>query len=176
VSSGTEAERYFPLVDGNIYHYRTESFGDAPTVEEGVLMTKVHRISASHGELRTPSGNRKFELSAEGVVTWTKAGDRAFILKTPVAPGQTWLGEHGGETRVSATNVKVTVPAGTYDGCVTTLEERLGDKAVRVTTTFCPAVGVVALEASSGARVERAQLAYYGPPIDLGPEGSRRTQ
>jgi hypothetical protein len=40
-----------------------------------------------------------------------------------------------------------------------------------VATTFCPDVGIVLLEAASGAAIERAELKSYGPPVEIGPDG-----
>jgi hypothetical protein len=174
VSSGTEAEKFFPMVDGNIYHFRTESFGDSPAAESGMLMMKVHRSSATQGELRRPAGSQTFEYTKAGIATKTKAGAPAFLLKVPLSPDLRWLGPHGGDTRISAMEAAVTTPAGSFTGCLTTVEERRGDQPLKVTTTLCPDVGITTLQVESGGVVERAQLVYYGPPIDLGPEGLRR--
>jgi len=173
VGSGTEAEHFFPLVDGNIYNYRTEHLGDAGR-ESGMLMMKVHRDSATTGELRKPASSQRFEYGPLGVATQTKTGNPAYLFKWPLTPDARWLGPQGGEARLGAADVTITTPAGTYHGCLTLLEERRGDAPIRITTTLCPDVGIVALEVSSGGVVERAELVYYGPPMDLGPEGTRR--
>lgn len=173
-SSGTEAEKLFPIVDGHIYHYRTESFGAGPAAESGVLMIKMHRSSATAGELRRPAGPQRFEYTPAGVATTTKTGAPAFLLKLPLDTTQTWLGPHGGQTKVAATGVTATTQAGTFSGCVTTLEERGGDAPLKVSTTLCSSVGIVSLEVQSGGAVERAELVYFGPPVDIGPEGLKR--
>ena len=113
VSSGSEAERYFPLKDGTLYHYKTESLGDAPG-SQGVLIVNVHRLSATRGELRRPTGNQAFDLRPDGVATTTKAGAPAYRLKLPLDPATTWLGPHGGKARISAASASVTTPAGTF--------------------------------------------------------------
>lgn len=167
VSSGTQAERYFPLVDGHIYHYATFT----ERGEAGLLVARVHRSGARHGELRFPSGVRRFEYSGEGVI---RADTGAFVLKEPIAVGTTWRGEHGGRARIVAVGVTIEVPAGRFTGCVQALEERLGDRPARYVSTFCPDVGVVALEASGGASYEKAELKSYAPPVDIGPDGVQR--
>ncbi|NUP11281.1 MAG: hypothetical protein HOW73_34985 [Polyangiaceae bacterium] len=172
-TSGSAAERFFPLKDGTLYHYKTEALKEGP-VQAGVLMMKVHRTSATRGELRKPAGTQVFEFSSLGIATQTKTGAPAFLLKLPIDPNTTWLGPQGGKTRISASDVSITTPAGSFAGCLTTLEERGGDSPFRVQTTLCPDVGIVALEAQSGGAVERAELVYYGPPIDIGEEGLRR--
>lgn len=173
-SSGTEAEKLFPIVDGHIYHYRTESFGAGPAVETGMLMIKMHRSSASAGELRRPAGPQRFTFTPAGIATTTKGGAPAFLLKLPISPDVRWLGPHGGQTHVAGTGITATTQAGTFSGCVTTVEERGGDAPLRVSTTLCPDVGIASLEVQSGGAVERAELVYFGPPVDLGPEGLKR--
>ncbi len=174
-SSGVEAERFFPLVDGHIYNYRTTQLGDAGA-QAGMLMLRVHRQSATVGELRRPVGTQRFEYGPLGVGTSTKTGNPAYLFKWPPSPEARWLGPQGGESRVTATDVAVTTPAGSYQGCMTLLEERRGDVRTRISTTLCPDVGIVALEVESGGAVERAELVYYGPPFDVGPEGTRRVE
>ncbi|WP_437287396.1 hypothetical protein [Sorangium sp. So ce406] len=167
-SSGTQAERYFPLVDGRVYHYVTLSEGGG----EGMLVARVHRADARRGELRFPSGVKRFEFTGEGVL---RSDTGVFVLKEPIAPGTTWTGEHGGRARITAVDAAVEVPAGRFTGCVQTVEERLGDTPARYVSTFCPDVGVVAIEAESGASHEKAELKSYAPPFDMGPDGVRRT-
>jgi hypothetical protein len=98
-------------------------------------------------------------------------GTGSYVLKMPLEVGNSWRGEHGGTTRVAEVGVSVNVPAGHFDGCVLTVEERFGDRPARYATTFCPDVGIVALEASSGAEAERAELKSYAPPVYIGPDG-----
>ncbi|WP_437316433.1 hypothetical protein [Sorangium sp. So ce385] len=166
-SSGTQAERYFPLVDGHIYHYATMSEGG----EQGLLVARVHRADERRGELRFPSGVKRFAFTPEGVI---RSDTGVFVLKEPIAPGTTWTGEHGGRARIAAVDAAIEVPAGRFTGCVQTVEERLGDRPARFVSTFCPDVGVVAIEAASGASYERAELKSYAPPVDVGPDGLRR--
>jgi len=174
-SSGTEAEKFFPMKDGTLYHYRTEALREGP-VGAGMLIMKVHRASSTRAELRKPTGNQSFEFTSAGIATVTKTGAPAFLLKLPLDQTHSWLGPQGGKTRIEALGVTLETPAGTFNGCIQTLEERGGDAPMRVKTTLCPDVGITALEVQSGAAVERAQLMYFGPPIDVGPEGLQRVQ
>jgi len=168
-SSGTRAERYFPLVDGYVYLYATTT----ERGDDGILIARVHRSGDRDGELRFPSGVKRFRYTTEGVML---ADTGAFVLKEPIERGATWRGEHGGQTQVIAVEVTIDVPAGQYTGCVQTLEERLGDRPVRFISTFCPDVGVVSLEAASGSGYERADLKSYAPPMEVGPDGLDRTR
>jgi hypothetical protein len=65
----------------------------------------------------------------------------------------------------------MTTPAGHYEGCVQTLEERMGDRPTRYSTTFCPGVGVVQIEVATGANFERATLKSYAPPMRMREDG-----
>lgn len=170
--SGFAAEGWFPLVEGQLFQYATTT-ADGTT---GLLVARVHRTSDTVGELRMPGGTRRFQFSADGVSTLNKDGVWAFIVKLPVEPAARWRGEHGGQTRWDASPIPVEVKAGHFDGCARVVEERGGDRPARFATTFCPGVGVVLLEATQGDIAERAELSYYGEPLDLGPEGTKRVQ
>jgi hypothetical protein len=169
LTSGTALERFFPLVDGHIYQYTTEAADGG----HGLLTARVRRADARLGTLSMSGSTRSFEYAADGVVL---AGDgtRSYVLKEPLAAGNSWQGEHGGKVEIAAVDAAIEVPAGRYAGCVKTVEQRGGDIPLRVDTTFCPDVGIVLIEATNGADLERASLLSYGPEVDLGPEGVRR--
>jgi hypothetical protein len=168
VSSGTALERFFPLVDGHIYQYAVErSNGEEP------MVVRAGRSSARGGTLQLPGGEKRFEYTAEGIHL-VAGGAPVFVLKEPLTVGNSWRGEHGGTVEIVEVDATAEVPAGSYTGCVKTLERRGGDRPMQVATTFCPEVGIVVLEAASGGEMERAALTSYGPPLDLGPDGVRR--
>jgi len=168
-SSGSDVERFFPLVDGHVYHYTKVD----DTSEGGLLVARVFRADPKHGELRFPAGVKRFEYRADGVVL-VPAG--TYVLKAPLDVGATWKGEHGGTTKIVAGDAAIDVPAGHFSGCVQTLEEVRGDRHVRYLMTFCPNTGVVVLEAASGSSFERAELRSYGAPVPFGPDGVQRVQ
>jgi hypothetical protein len=169
VVSGSPVETFFPLVDGMIYTYKTQN----EVGEEGLLIARVLRVDATHGKLTYGRSAKTFELRPDGVVLKGAGGD-SYLLKAPLTEGASWRGEHGGMTKVLKTNVSIDVAAGHYDGCVQTMEERLGDRPVRYATTYCPAVGVVNMEAASAANYERAQLKTYAPPMRMKADGSEK--
>jgi hypothetical protein len=166
VSSNTQSERFFPMIDGHIYFYETLNEMN----EKGLLVARVRRSDATHGELLYPSGSKRFEYAADGIRV-NVGGDTRYVLKAPFEKTTTWVGEHGGKSRINEVNLSVTVEAGHFEGCIQTLEERLGDAPVRYATTFCPTVGVVAIEAATGANLERAELKSFGEPPPVGPDG-----
>lgn len=164
-SSGTALERFFPLVSGNIWSYVTTSDDG----DRGLLLVRARRLGPADGELVTPTGARRIRYENEGV----GLADRyVYVLKQPLVVGTSFTGEHGGKTRVDAVSVGVSVPAGRFEGCVVTVEERLGDAPARYTTTFCPDVGIVVLDVEAPGAHERAELQSYGPPVSIGPAGS----
>ncbi len=169
-ASGTAVERFFPLIDGMVYTYTTVN----EVGEEGILVARVHRTDAYHGELRFPTGAKAFELSPDGVLLNGRSGEPSYVIKLPLREGTTWRGEHGGQSRILNTEAVVQTPAGHYEGCVQTLEERLGDRPTRYSTTFCPEVGVVQIEVATGANYERAALKSYAPPLRMREDGTTK--
>lgn len=168
--SGFACESWFPLAEGRLYQYATRTGDGTP----GILVARVHRTSDTVGELRMPAGTRQFQYAADGLKTLNKDGVWVHVFQLPVDPAATWRGEHGGKTRWEANGLSVDVKAGHFDGCGRVVEERGGDRPARFSTTFCPDVGVVLLEASQGETAERAELTYFGEPFDIGPEGTKR--
>ena len=148
-------ERYFPLEDGKVYRYDTKD-GDVT----GMLVATVRRTDRAHGELRLSNGIKRFMISTEGV----SYVDGAFLLKAPLELGASWPGEHGGTTRVVATDVALMVPAGRYTSCIRTEEVGGRSPGARYETTFCPGVGIVLLEVIDGASRGRAELRSYDVP------------
>ncbi|MDB4945166.1 MAG: hypothetical protein JWP97_4700 [Labilithrix sp.] len=155
----SSVETYFPLEEGRLYHYVTTENGDT-----GMLVARVHRADAQHGELRLSNTSKRFVLGPEGVA-YDSGG--AFILKAPLEVGATWPGEHGGTTRVSSVDKSPKVPAGSYSGCVETTEEGGRPPGSRYVTTYCPGVGMVLLEVVVQGGEARAELKSYGAPVKI---------
>ncbi len=167
-SSGTPLERFFPIVHGYLWHYDTTS----DEGDRGLLLVRARRTSPTEGALVTPTGARRIGFTSEGIGLLDRS---AFVLRGPLVVGTSWTGEHGGRARVEAVGLSVTVPAGRFEGCVVTIEERGGDVPVRYTTTFCPDVGIAVLDVEARRAHERAELRSYGPPVNIGPEGTSLT-
>jgi hypothetical protein len=157
-STATRLERFFPLEDGKIYHYVTRENADT-----GMLVAKVHRTDAAHGELRLSNATKRFAILPEGIAY----DGGAFILKAPVEVGTSWPGEHGGTTKIVAADAVAEVPAGHYASCVTTVEEGGRPPGSRYETTYCPGVGMVLLVVRAGGSEARAELKSYGMPAKL---------
>jgi hypothetical protein len=157
-ATSSPASTFFPLREGNLFHYVTEEGG-----ETGMLVARVHRTDDAHAELRMSNVTKRFVVSPEGVAY---AGG-AYLLKAPLDLGAAWPGEHGGTTRVDAVDAEVTVPAGRFAGCVRTVEEGGRPPGSRYASTYCPGVGIVLLEVASGGGQARAALKSHGPPVRL---------
>jgi hypothetical protein len=155
-ASGSPVERFFPLEEGKMYHYVTNEGGDT-----GMLVARVHRTDASHGELRMSNATKRFVFNPEGVAY----EEGAYILKAPLEVGASWPGEHGGTTRVASKDAAPKLGAGAYEGCVQTVEEGGRPAGSRYTTTYCPGVGMVLLEVTAGGAEARAELKSYGFPV-----------
>lgn len=158
-SATSPVETYFPLPEGNIFHYVTDEDG-----QSGMLVARVHRTDATHGELRMSNRTQRYVMKPDGIAY--EGG--AYILKAPLERGASWPGEHGGVTKVESIDAEVTVPAGHFTGCVRTVEAgRTPGKTYGV--TYCPGVGMVSLEVAMGDAVAKAVLKTHGPPVTIPP-------
>ncbi len=159
--ASSPVETYFPLPEGNIFHYVTDEDG-----QSGMLVARVHRTDGTHAELRMSNRTQRYMMKPDGVAY--EGG--AYILKAPLEKGASWPGEHGGVTKVESVDAEITVPAGHFTGCVRTVEAgQTPGPAKKYTVTYCPGVGMVALEVSMGDAVAKAVLKSHGPPVTIPP-------
>jgi hypothetical protein len=154
-------QRYLPLEQGSVMSYdtRRESSG-----ETGVLILRVNRPRPELVEL-IGARIERLDLTPDAVAYATGG----YLLKAPLAVGASWRGRMG-TVRVVSADKQLEVPAGRFSGCLETVEEAAAQKA-RVTTVFCPDVGIVSIDAEGeidGAYdKESARLRYHGPAVDL---------
>jgi hypothetical protein len=99
------------------------------------------------------------------------------LLKFPVKLGDKWPGSKGSNVEVTKIDLKITVDAGTFEGCVETTERVGGDAAGILRTTFCPDVGPVIVEihelnAPPGEMAAHltGKLRAYGQPVTIPPK------
>jgi hypothetical protein len=152
------ADRYFPLEDGRIYAYETRE-----GAETGMLVAKVRRPDAAHGELRLSNATKRFVYERDGV----RYDTGIYVLKTPIEIGTSWPGEHGGTTVIESIDARAVVPAGSYDGCVRTVERGGRPPGGVYANTYCPTVGMVLLEVNAMGTEARAALKSYGFPVKI---------
>jgi hypothetical protein len=169
------ALRYLPLVDGNQWAYDAE---DDETGETGMFVTRARRLPGPKFAMLSNQGSHTLEVRADGIL---RAESNAYLLKAPLTAGTEWPGEGGSMVHVGALDRIVDVPAGKFVGCIETIEEVLTrsgkDPARRVTTTYCPDVGVALLHAEvwrAGKHMgERATLRSFGKPVQFSDERPR---
>lgn len=161
VTSNTPVERYFPLIDGTIYSYRTT----AEDGDVGLLVLRARRVDSTHGELLYKNGRRKrFAYTSGGVAIEPSFN---LVLASPVQEGATFRGQNGCPARIDGVGVVIDVKAGSYRDCVRVVELCSGDRKIRYTTTLCPDVGIVVMDAEAGTNFDHAELQSMGPPIDI---------
>jgi hypothetical protein len=160
--------RFFPLVDGTQWAYDA---AEDDTGNKGIFVTRSHALAGARFSLVTGQRARVVEVRAEGI-TRTETG--SYLLRAPLTAGAEWPGEGGAVVRVGVVDRIVDVPAGKFIGCLDTVEEQRGaggEPLRRVTTTYCPDVGIVSLHAEAwenGRHIgERAVLRSFGKPISL---------
>jgi hypothetical protein len=162
------ALRYFPLVDGTQWAYDAE---DDETGEKGMFVTRARRLPGPKFSMTSTQGAHTLEVKDDGI---TRVESSAYLLKAPFTAGAEWPGEGGATVRIGTIDKVVDVPAGKFVGCIETVEEvrtRPDNPTRRVTTTFCPDVGVTELHAEvwragkhSG---EHATLRSFGKPVQI---------
>ncbi|MBN2191613.1 MAG: hypothetical protein JW751_02255 [Polyangiaceae bacterium] len=155
---------YAPLADGNVLSYVTESDQSS---ERGLVVLQVRRPHSGLVELDDGGHVERLYLEPDGL----RYAAGGHWLKLPLQVGACWAGR-AGEVCITSIDDTVEVPAGSFSGCLSTIEAASGGgPETRTRTVFCRDVGMVLLEVerrSDGEVVrERALLRYYGPRIVL---------
>lgn len=162
----TPVARYFPAVDGTVHAYDTKDLIGGTT---GVLMLRTTVIGDRTIEL-TSSKTQRLRYDDKGVL---REPQGAYVLRTPLEIGQSWPGGPNVSVSIVKIDVAITVPAGSYRGCIETLDKRVGAVSGTVRSVYCPDVGLVLLEsegrgAGPGQEIhERVELKSYGKGLDL---------
>jgi hypothetical protein len=158
----SEIQRFFPLKDNTVFAYDTQV---EDTGEKGVLMMQVRVARTGFFEVNVAGRVKRVERAPDGIRLMTGG----YLLQGPIEIGHTFRGAMGtvGITKVDQI---VEVPAGKFVGCLQTVEEPIS-KASRVTTWFCPDVGMTELiveqKSEAGYQRESAQLKSFGLSVDL---------
>lgn len=158
-------QRLMPLEDGTVYSYATEAEN---TGERGVLVMRIRRPRPGMAEI-VVGGRVQRVLIAPGQLELATGG---YLLKGPIEPGATWRGQ-AGQVSVTETGKSIQAPAGQFVSCVETVEvASTGEVQKKITTVYCPDVGIVLLDvegtSSEGYARETAVLESFGPAVDLG--------
>ncbi len=153
-------EDLLPLKDKTVSSFATQSdLGD-----EGILMLEIFRPRHDLAELKIAGRVQRLHVT-ERRVAHASGG---ILLQPPLTRGATFRGSFG-EVTITEVNASFTVPAGTYHGCLTTVEESLRPPK-RSTTVFCPKVGLTHMVVESfgeeSGRLE-TNLTHHGERVDL---------
>ncbi len=152
--------RLFPLDEGMTWTFRLET-ADGQTMD---LITRVDHVHEGVAHLTSGMTSYAYELREDGIF---RPSMDAYLIKEPIREGSSWAGIHGGTVTVLASDETVSVPAGTFEGCVRVEEavEEMGQSQIH---TFCPGVGPVRLEQFvSGRSIARGELIAHGPTVEL---------
>ncbi len=163
------ALRYLPLVDGTQWAYDAE---DDDTGEKGMFVTRARRLPGAKFSIVSSQGSHTVEVKDDGIV---RIETSAYLLKAPLSVGAEWPGEGGATVRIGSLDRIVDVPAGKFVGCIETIEEVATKPGKppsrRVTTTYCPEVGVTLLHAeiwrANQHTGEHATLRSFGKPVSF---------
>lgn len=155
--------RYLPLEDGTVFSYATTI---EPSGERGLLVLEIRRPRPELAELVVAGRAQRLSVTA-GAVAHVAGG---FLLREPVAAGSTFRGDFG-LVRVTGIDQTVTVPAGTFAGCIETVEEATSNEGFKRTkTAFCPGVGITLRETDAEQEgthaTERIALKSWGKRFD----------
>ncbi|MFZ5890113.1 MAG: hypothetical protein ACOY0T_03515 [Myxococcota bacterium] len=168
--ASSDAARFLPLADATVFAYDTESFH---TGQKGLLVMEVRRPRPSLAELVVAGRVRRLDIDNTGVRHVTGG----YLLKPPLALHAKFPGDFG-MVEITAVDKTVSVPAGTFPGCLETTEELASTEfSKRTVTLFCPDVGIVErrteAESNEGNLSEALKLRSHGPRVDLArPQGN----
>jgi hypothetical protein len=157
----SELTRYVPFENNTVLSYETYI---EDTNERGIMVFEISRPRPELAELRVAGQVRKrYYFEAGGV----RSAQGGYLLKAPLSANAEWQGDDG-HVKVTSINQTVTVPAGTFAGCIQTVEEAKLAAATRTTTTvFCPGVGITTLqiegEQDGTSVLQRISLKSFGP-------------
>lgn len=159
---------WLPLENDTVSDFDTAVEG---TGERGRLVMQVSRPHPNQVELNVAGKIRRLTVKPEGVEIATGG----WLLKRPFTVGATFPGLNGHVTVVSVDKV-LDVPAGHFTGCIETEEKTATNRTI---TDFCRGSGIARLVIEGSAdgelRREIAELRFYGPRVDVGPEKTTAT-
>ncbi|HET9932972.1 MAG TPA: hypothetical protein VFQ35_19850, partial [Polyangiaceae bacterium] len=129
--------RYLPLQDATVFAYDTTSGAEA---QKGMLVLEIRRPRTGMAELIVAGRTRRVEIDDTGIHHATGG----YLLKPPLTLHAKFPGDFG-MVEITAIDKVVTVPAGSFAGCIETAEELTNAEfSKRTVTTYCPDVGIVA--------------------------------
>ena len=157
------AQRLMPLAEGNVWTYDAyDQDGHGPTIA-GIQVTRGTGGEFTVASLFARDSRETYQLRPEGIYLPDSGG---WLLREPVTVGARWPSRNGREAQVVDTDVRITTPRGTFEGCVQ-INEDGGELEIHVETVYCTDIGVVATASSMTSNMtgmtvtQRAELREY---------------
>ncbi|MGE0322483.1 MAG: hypothetical protein AB7S68_09275 [Polyangiaceae bacterium] len=163
VVADTAVARYLPLPNDFVYTYDTYSDGQ----RIGSLWIQVTHVRDQRVDLKIGSRVTHLELAKDGV----RDIGGGWVLRAPLQVGAEFAGKNG-RVRITRVDVAIETAAGSFKGCLETQEDAGGAEAQsRVTTLYCPDVGITRLDimTQEGNELveERAVLRSFNKRVDI---------
>lgn len=157
---------YLPLEHETVFSYETRV---EPSGERGILILEIRRRRPELAELVVAGRTQRLSVSSSAIELVTGGA----LLRAPLEEGASWRGDFG-RVRVTSTSRSVTVPAGTFEKCLETVEEMTSAEGTkRTTTAYCPAVGITLreteVEQDAQHATERIELKSFGKRFSVEP-------
>lgn len=161
---------YYPFENGMQWSFMIYGPPGAP----GLLkLDKVIAFDGKTAVVQSGDSSLTYRVAQEAIY---REPAHVALLKWPIRLGDKWLGAKGSTVEITKIDAKITVEAGTFEGCVETTERVGGDAAGILRTMFCPDVGPVMVEihelnAPPGEMAAHlvGRLRAYGQPVTLAP-------
>lgn len=129
------------------------------------FVMEIERPKEERGEIWIAGRAQRFRISPDRV----ERIEGGVLLEAPLEVGHTFHGSFG-VTEITKVGERVSVPAGTFDGCLVTLEQA-ASPAKRVETTYCPKIGIVRVVVDGASDTDvthvQSELTAYGPWLDI---------
>jgi hypothetical protein len=150
---------YLPLENETVFSYETRV---EPSGERGLLVLEIRRRRPELAELVVAGRIQRLNVSTSAIELVTGGA----LLRAPLEEGASWRGDFG-RVRLTSLSRTVTVPAGTFEKCLETVEEMTSAEGMkRTTTAYCPAVGITLreteVEQDAQHAIERIELKSFG--------------
>lgn len=155
--------RLMPLAEGNVWTYDAyDQDGHGPTIA-GIQVTRGTAGEFTVASLFASNSRETYQVRPEGIYL---PDSRGWLLRDPVVVGQRWPTRNERQAEVVNTDVRITTPRGTFEGCVQ-INEDGGELEIHVETVYCTDIGVVATASSMTSNMtgmtvtQRAELREY---------------
>lgn len=135
----------YPLQPGNAWSYDVDT-GEASTT---LAIVRVERSDGRVAEVRTGEALVQYEVLAEGIRV---LAEDQWLIRGPLEEGVSWPGRGGRIARLTALDVTVDTPAGSFDRCIE-VSETGGELGLDILTVYCPNVGPVLLRSTMRSQV-----------------------